>query len=163
MDSVSAGAGSHELESYLVLHPSVSVDDSASHCMESECKLVLSAGGIEQVDIYVMSLGSDLSYMTETFDGSKKRLIVRSVRDESEEFWLVLHPHEGNSGGFSVSQTINGHSAISFDGDELTFAVNPADHAVSQLPSQPSESDDSLYFVDPRRYSSVMGLGTMRL
>lgn len=76
------------------------------------------------MDIYVTAMATDLSYISETFKGRKKRLIVRSVRDESEEFWMVLLPHEGSSDNFSVSRTINGNSVISFDGDDLTFVVN---------------------------------------
>lgn len=136
VDSVSAGAGSHEFESYLILHQLVFVDEVSSQCNGNTCTLILSTGGAGQVDIHVTTLGNDLSYRTETFDTDKKRLIVKSVREDSEEFWLVFHPHEGTPDNLSVARNMDGHSVILYEGEERRFAVNGMDRTVEQVANE---------------------------
>lgn len=131
VDSVSAAPGMHKFESYLILHPSVTVQDSLSHCSAASCKVVLSAGGLERIDLHVLLMGKQVSYRTESFDGNKKRLIITSVRANREEFWLVLHPHEGNASGFTAVRSPDGKTTITCDGHSRSFRVTDESFAVS--------------------------------
>lgn len=140
VDSVAADPGMHVFESYLILHSSVFVDEDESSCTASRCRIVLSAGKPEKVDIHVVGMGADLSYKTESFDGSHKRLIVKSVREEAEELWIILHPHRGTPGRLIVKAESNGRHTIDYMGDTMTFAVNPDNHSVQAVKDQVNPS-----------------------
>lgn len=128
VDSVSAGPGVHNFDSYLILHPSVQVDNSASRCTEDECKISLKNSNRVKVDVRVFALGNRLSYRVEKFGQGNHRIIVSSSREMKEEFWMVMYGYDRDSRGFLVSRNDDSTVSVSRKGEMLKFALNSEDH-----------------------------------
>ncbi|KAI0561258.1 hypothetical protein FGB62_89g115 [Gracilaria domingensis] len=111
VDSVSAGPGSHTFESYLILDDDVNVEKSSSKCEGNQCKVALVSNTGQLLDVHVLALGNQVSFRVEEFDGHK-RLIVKSVRDTSEELWIAFRPRTRDPSDFSIAR----------DGDEVKLS-----------------------------------------
>eukprot|EP00178_Gracilaria_changii_P001636 TRINITY_DN1230_c0_g1_i2.p2 TRINITY_DN1230_c0_g1~~TRINITY_DN1230_c0_g1_i2.p2 ORF type:complete len:874 (+),score=112.46 TRINITY_DN1230_c0_g1_i2:6390-9011(+) len=129
VDAVSAGSGTHTFESYLILEDEVKVKKSTSECNGKQCRIVLESTAGELLDLHVLALGDNLNFRVEQFDGHE-RLIVKSVREVSEEFWLAFYPRSRDPNDFSMVRE-DDHVKFSSQGGSRAFRVRDSDHTVA--------------------------------
>lgn len=133
VDSVNAGEGKHTFESYLILNDEVTVDEKISSCTTNQCTIVLRSGDEKRVDVHAQGLGDALEYRLEKFD-KHTRLVVKSVREQSEEMWIALHPYVEDGGDFSMVRSGDA-MVISYENDHKVFQIGKTDHSVEELDS----------------------------
>lgn len=132
---LSGGVGNHLFESYLTISDGVSINTTISSCSEGRCKLVLKREGISaQMDIHVLTRGTEVSYRTEMFtsEGLHTRVIISSVGGQSEEFWLAFQAHGTEEESFEMVPVGNG-VRVSYGSDRNFFVVDSMSHAVVQV------------------------------
>lgn len=123
---VSGNFGNHTFESYLILADDAIVNNGS--CTMNSCQVAVTAPGIDgHLDIHTLTLGNDVSYRTEEFDGHK-RLIIKSANMQREEFLVAFSPHNGNDNNFNIERMQNGIIKTTYDGLEKYFMVNPVHH-----------------------------------
>lgn len=129
VDVVGTEQGSHVFESYLILERNVQLRDQESYCNGNSCKVVLESSDSAQLDLHVRTIGNSLSYRVENFDGNK-RLIVKSENVKDEEFWIAMHPHEGDANGFEMERADNGIVTFMYHGEQYKFGVDEDNKSV---------------------------------
>lgn len=153
---VTGSAGNHVFESYLILGSDVSVDGYSSSCSGSTCKVILKPStGTEKLDIHVMTLGTLLSYRSETFDGNN-RLIIKSEGMQAEEFWMAMVPNRGDANGFEMTK-IEGSVRVSYAGDTKFFKLSDMTHDL-ELTRDPTADPAPMPFVmlQPKKKTKIV-------
>ncbi|CAN8064142.1 unnamed protein product [Agarophyton chilense] len=128
VDSVSAGPGTHTFESYLILDDEVKVERKISQCNGNQCKIVLASANGQVLDVHVLALGNEVSFRVEEFNGHK-RIVVRSLRETSEEIWIVFFPRSRDPNDFSMVREGDNVKLSTWEGSN-TFQVRKSDHTV---------------------------------
>lgn len=147
---VSGTAGDHTFESYLILGTDVTVASSSSSCTDNKCLIVLEEpSSSKQVDIHIVTMGTVVSYRTETFDGYK-RLIIKSEGMQAEEFWMALSPHSGNDNGFNMVKVGGNVMQVTYGSSDRFFKLSDATHDLEMTvePAVAPMSFTSLAFLD---------------
>lgn len=133
VDSVDAGDGMHTFESYLILHKDVGIDEKGSSCQGNTCKIILTSSGQERVDIHAFIKGQKLEFRKEVFEKNNKRIILKSKRETSEEFWVAFHPYNGSSNGFKMERQGDETVQFIYEGEKRMFQVNEHDKTVVEI------------------------------
>lgn len=94
-------SGPHNFESYLILDRNLEISKE-SICYDNWCTIIVHGGFNRRLDIHFSALGNNLSYRTESVKKHYQRLVISSVRKESEQFFTVFHPHYGNGTDLKV-------------------------------------------------------------
>lgn len=127
VDSVDAGAGKHDFDSYLMLHNEASLDTSST-CSANKCLITLKSSGNARLDLHAESKNK-LSFRVETIEGNHRRLILSSTGIAKEEIWIAMHPHMGDTNGFQMKRVSEGMQFF-YEQEEQMFRVDDSDHTV---------------------------------
>lgn len=118
----------HTFESYMIIADDAEVDDSTSSCSGNSCFItVIAPGHSAQLDVHVLTLGTNVSYRTETFDGHN-RIVVKSENMLGEEFFVGFNAHDGETEGFKMTRWSSGELQVSYAGEERFFKLSSATH-----------------------------------
>ena len=135
VDAVSAGSGDHVFESYLVLCDDEEVMTSDSNCEQDKCRVPVSGGDGKRLDIHVSTLGKNLRYKLEKFDGHQ-RLVFMTSGIAKEEFWLAFHPHNGDVNGFEMMRGEEGQMSFQYEGEHRTFSIQKKDNILFEMSAE---------------------------
>lgn len=143
VDSIlGVGDTEHVFESYLVLHVDVRVNDKVSSCRGDTCLIRLENGKGAFADLHIHALGNNLEYRVEVFGrGPYTRVIISSVRRESEQFWLILYGHIGVSDEIMTSMTSAGTVVVTYEGERKSFATSKEDYSLYLMEGERDEVD----------------------
>ena len=125
-DSVNAGPGLHEFESYLILHDKVSVSNE-SFCGNRKCLIRLQSQKKIYLDICVVASGF-LSFRREVFGSNSQRLVFKSTKLVKENIWIILFPHYGVINYF-LQGTMK-EMKIQYKGSQQYFYFEGRNHTV---------------------------------
>lgn len=134
---MTGNSSTHTFESYLIIADDAQVETSASSCLENSCLITVMAPDFsEQLDIHVLTLGKNVSYRTETFDGHN-RIVIKSENMQGEEFFTGFNVHDGDTNGFQMTRWNSGELQISYTGQDrfFTFSGETHDLEIAEAPT----------------------------
>lgn len=136
---------SHKVESYLMLHDGVSVNQADSSCVSATCTIVLmSPGGSSRADIHIRnSKGVGMDYRVEIFttDALHKRIVVRMQATVSIDVWHAFYARvSGSTDKFSMSIDNSGLVSVWYYGQNNEFRIDGASHIITEIVRGPSSS-----------------------
>lgn len=144
-------AASHKIESYLMLHDGVSVNQTASSCDSVTCMIVLmSPDGSCRADVHIRnSKEVDMDYRVEGFttEALHKRIVVRMHATISIDVWHTIHARDsGSTDKFSMSIDNSGLVSVLYYGQNNKFRVDGTSHILVEVAqgSSPSPSASNI-------------------
>lgn len=138
----------HKVESYLMLHDGVSVNEAVSSCGASSCTIVLSAlGGGSRADIHIRNnKGAAMDYRLENFitDVRHTRIVVRMQAAESIDVWHAIYARtSGSVDPFSMGIDNNGVVSLWYYGQKKEFQIDAVSHILTEAAAVPNPSSSS--------------------
>lgn len=128
----------HVVESYIVLHDAVSVNDSDSSCFGGSCIIAVQSKTAARAFIQVQnSQNRDMFYRVEEFETDRvhRRIIVRMNAIENVNIWHGIYARTNDNENLTMKLLANESAAFMYNEDGHFFQIRGDTYTLTRLNS----------------------------